>query len=224
MLATSMDSQSQSRSQPLSKSQSQSQSHRPPAGQLRAPSREETWRGGLVDDLERVILTEEQIQRRVAELGKQISEDYRGRDVLVVGVLCGSFPFIADLVRTMNLPLAIDFMAVSSYGNRTTSSGVVRILKDLNSSIAGRHVLLVEDIVDSGQTLSYLIDNLQTRRPASLEICTLLDKQEARTVDINTLYVGFDCPNEFVVGYGLDYAGQYRNLPYIGVLKPEIYQ
>ncbi len=219
MLATSMDSQRQSQSQPLSQRQSPSA-----AGPLRAPSREETWRGGLVDDLERVILSEAQIQRRVAELGRQISEDYRGRDLLVVGVLCGSFPFIADLVRTMNLPLAIDFMAVSSYGNRTTSSGVVRILKDLNSSIAGRHVLLVEDIVDSGQTLRYLIDNLQTRRPASLEICTLLDKQEARTVDINTLYVGFECPNEFVVGYGLDYAGRYRNLPYIGVLKPEIYQ
>ncbi|MCB9750084.1 MAG: hypoxanthine phosphoribosyltransferase [Myxococcales bacterium] len=187
-------------------------------------SHEETWRGGISEDIERVILSAQQIQRRVAELGQQIAEDYRGRDLLVVGVLCGSFPFIADLVRTMNLPLAIDFMAVSSYGNRTSSSGVVRILKDLNSSIAGRHVLLVEDIVDSGQTLRYLVDNLQTRRPASLEICTLLDKQEARTVDINTLYVGFDCPNEFVVGYGLDYAGSYRNLPYIGVLKPAIYQ
>ena len=182
------------------------------------------WVGGLSDDVERVLLTAEQIEARVAELGRRISVDYRGRDLLVVGILCGSFPFIADLVRHVNLPLAIDFMAVSSYGDRTSSSGVVRILKDLGTPITGRHVLLVEDIVDSGQTLRYLIDNLGTRRPASLEICTLLDKQEARVVDTETLYVGFDCPNEFVVGYGLDYAGSYRNLPYIGVLKPAIYQ
>jgi hypoxanthine phosphoribosyltransferase len=184
----------------------------------------EIWTGGLTDDLSRIILSREQLQTRVTELGRQICADYSRRDVLVVGILCGSFPFIADLVRAMNIPLSIDFMAVSSYGDRTSSSGVVRILKDLNAPIAGRHVLIVEDIIDSGQTLRYLIDNLETRRPASLEICTLLDKQEARTVDISTLYVGFDCPNEFVVGYGLDYAGHYRNLPYIGVLKPEIYQ
>jgi len=185
---------------------------------------DELWTGGLSNDIDRVLYSREQLAGRVLELGAQLATDYRDRDVLVVGILCGSFPFIADLVRAMNIPLAIDFMAVSSYGDRTTSSGVVRILKDLGTTIAGRDVLLVEDIVDSGQTLRYLIDNLQTRKPASIEICTLLDKREARLVDIYTRYVGFVCPNEFVVGYGLDYAGRYRNLPYIGVLKPEIYR
>ncbi len=184
----------------------------------------EMWAGGLSDDIDHVLWSQKQLAARIEELGQVLTEHYRDRDVLVVGILCGSFPFIADLVREMNIPVAIDFMAVSSYGDRTTSSGVVRILKDLGTPIANRHVLLVEDIVDSGRTLRYLVDNLKTRHPASLEICTLLDKREARVVDIETRYIGFTCPDEFVVGYGLDYAGKYRNLPYIGVLKPEIYR
>jgi len=181
------------------------------------------WSGGLANDLSKVLLSEAEIQGRVAALGAQLAAEYAGRDLLVVGILSGSFPFIADLVRQINLPLAIDFISVSSYGDRTRSSGVVRMLKDLNHSIAGRDVLLVEDIIDTGLTLSYLVENLKTRRPASLEICTLLDKREARVTATTARYVGFECPNEFVVGYGLDYRGLYRNLPFIGVLRPEIY-
>ncbi|MEZ4451477.1 MAG: hypoxanthine phosphoribosyltransferase [Nannocystaceae bacterium] len=179
-----------------------------------------TGHGG---DISRVLLSEAAIQDRIAALGAQIAGDYRGRDLLVVGVLSGSFLFIADLVRRIELPMAIDFISVSSYGDRTRSSGEVRMLKDLNQPITGRDVLLIEDIIDTGLTLSYLIDSLRTRHPASLEIATLLDKKEARVVKIDTAYVGFTCPNEFVVGYGLDYRGRYRNLPYIGVLRPEIY-
>ncbi len=184
----------------------------------------DVWRGGLSQDLSEVLLSEAQIQGRVAELGRTLSADYVEKDPLLVGILSGSFLFIADLVRSMNLPLAIDFMAVSSYGDRTSTSGVVRILKDLNSSIAGRHVILVEDIVDTGLTLDYLYKNLQTRNPASLKVCALLDKKEARVRDVEVAYVGFHCPNEFVVGYGLDYRGRYRNLPFIGVLRPEVYR
>ena len=193
---------------------------------LRAMSQadNEVWRGGLVDDLSQTLLSEAKIGARVLELGRQLASDYAGKDPLLVGILSGSFPFIADLVRAMNLALEVDFMAVSSYGDRTSSSGVVRILKDLNSSIAGRHVILVEDIVDTGLTLDYLYKNLQTRHPASLKVCSLLDKREARKRDVEVAYVGFHCPNEFVVGYGLDYRGRYRNLPFIGVLKPEIYR
>ncbi len=187
-------------------------------------SYKEVWTGGLVDDLSHTLLDEAQIQERVLALGCQLTADYAGKDPLLVGILSGSFPFIADLVRAMNLPLAVDFMAVSSYGDRTSSSGVVRILKDLNSSIAGRHVIIVEDIVDTGLTLDYLYQNLQTRHPASLKVCALLDKREARKRDVEVAYVGFPCPNEFVVGYGLDYGGRYRNLPFIGVLKPEVYR
>lgn len=183
----------------------------------------ETWTGGLTNDLSRILLSEAQIHERIAELGRILSTEYEGKNPLLVGILSGSFLFIADLVRHMNIPLAIDFMAVSSYGDRTTSSGVVRILKDLNSSISGRHVLLVEDIVDSGLTLDYLCKNLRTRQPASLEICSLLDKVEARKRKLDVRHVGFTCPNEFVVGYGLDYRGRYRNLPFIGVLRPEVY-
>lgn len=189
---------------------------------MTAPT-DDMWTGGIADDISRTILSAEEIAKRTAELGARITADYRGRDLLVVGVLSGSFLFIADLVRQVNLPLALDFISVSSYGDRTRSSGVVRMLKDLNQSIAGRDVLLVEDIIDTGLTLSYLIDNLRTRQPASLEVATLLDKTEARVSKIDTRYVGFECPNEFVVGYGLDYQGRYRNLPYIGVLKPEVY-
>jgi hypoxanthine phosphoribosyltransferase len=184
----------------------------------------DVWTGGLVDDLSKTLLSEAQIQQRVAELGRQLQTDYADKDPLLVGILSGSFPFIADLVRAVNLPLAVDFMAVSSYGDRTSSSGVVRILKDLNSSIAGRHVIIIEDIVDTGLTLDYLVQNLQTRHPASLKVCALLDKKEARKREVEVAYVGFPCPNEFVVGYGLDYRNRYRNLPFIGVLRPEVYQ
>jgi hypoxanthine phosphoribosyltransferase len=184
----------------------------------------DVWSGGLTNDISRVLLSEGQIAARVGELGRQLTADYMEKDPLLVGILSGSFPFIADLVRAMNLALEVDFMAVSSYGDRTTSSGVVRILKDLNSSIAGRHVVVVEDIVDTGLTLDYLVENLQTRHPASLKVCALLDKREARKREVAVEYIGFHCPNEFVVGYGLDYRGRYRNLPSIGVLKPEVYR
>jgi hypoxanthine phosphoribosyltransferase len=182
------------------------------------------WNGGLTADLSRILLTEGEIKARTQALGRQIAADYAGKDPLMVGILSGSFLFIADLVRAMNLHIGVDFMAVSSYGDRTTSSGVVRILKDLNSSIAGRDVILVEDIVDSGLTLDYLVQNLRTRHPASLRVAALLDKQEARQRAVELAYVGFECPNEFVVGYGLDYGGRYRNLPFIGVLRPEVYR
>lgn len=173
--------------------------------------------------IEEVLFSQEVIAAKVQELAGQIAADYAERRPLVVGILNGCFPFIADLVRAMDLPLEVDFMAVSSYGGSTRSSGVVRTLKDLDTSIEGRHVLLVEDIVDTGLTLRYLFDNLMTRHPASVKVCALLDKAEARTEEIDVAYTGFACPGRFVVGYGLDYAGLYRNLPYIGVLKPEVY-
>lgn len=177
----------------------------------------------LTEDLKSILLDEETIRRRVAELGQIIDDEYRGRDVLLVSVLKGSIVFMADLVRAITIPHEVDFMATSSYGNDTSSSGVVRILKDLNVSIEGRNVILVEDIIDSGNTLSYLARILQERRPATLRIMTLLDKPERREVPIHVDWIGFSIPNEFVVGYGLDYAEIYRNLPYIGVLKPDIY-
>lgn len=183
----------------------------------------EPWNGGLTNDLSRILLSAADIKARTAELGRQLAADYAGKDPLLVGILSGSVLFLADLVREMNVQLGLDFMAVSSYGGRTTSSGVVRILKDLNSSIGGRDVVLVEDIVDTGLTLDYLLENLQTRHPASIKVCTLLDKKEARKRAVDLAYVGFECPNEFVVGYGLDYDGRYRNLPFIGVLRPEVY-
>jgi hypoxanthine phosphoribosyltransferase len=181
----------------------------------------ENWKSGITDDIEKILFSDLEIQAKVEELGKEIRADYDGRRVLMVGILNGCFPFMADLVRGVNSQLEVDFMSVSSYGGETQSSGVVRILKDLNESIEGRHVLLVEDIIDTGLTARYLLDNLQTRHPASVEICSLLDKREARTEEVPIKYVGFECPDEFVVGYGLDYMGLYRNLPFIGVLKPE---
>jgi hypoxanthine phosphoribosyltransferase len=176
--------------------------------------------GGAIQE---VLFSREVIAAKVEDLAAAIATDYAEKRPLVVGILNGCFPFIADLVRSMDLPLEVDFMAVSSYGGSTRSSGVVRTLKDLNTSIEGRHVLLVEDIVDTGLTLRYLFDNLMTRHPASLRVCALLDKAEARSEDIEVAYTGFACPDRFVVGYGLDYDGLYRNLPYIGVLKPEVY-
>ncbi|MGQ3382816.1 hypoxanthine phosphoribosyltransferase [Glutamicibacter sp. TV12E] len=175
-------------------------------------------------DLAHVLYTKEEIQARVAELAAQIDKDYEGRDILVVGVLKGAVMIMADLVRALNSHLTMDWMAVSSYGSGTQSSGVVRILKDLDSDLMGKHVLIVEDIIDSGLTLSWLKSNLESRGPASVEICTLLRKPEAAKVEIDVKYVGMDIPNEFVVGYGLDYAEKYRNLDCVGTLAPHIYQ
>ena len=178
----------------------------------------------LADDVEEVLLDEEAIARRVAELGRAISKDYRDLDPVLVGVLKGGVLFLADLLRRITVPVTVDFMAISSYGTGTQSSGVVRILKDLDLSVAGRHVLLVEDIVDTGLTLRYLLDNLASRRPASVRACVLLDKSERRVVDVPLAYVGFRIPDQFVVGYGLDFAERYRNLPFIGVLSPAALQ
>lgn len=173
----------------------------------------------MSDRIAKVLFTEEQIQDRLAELGEEITHDYQGQEILVIGILKGSVVFLADLIRQIKIPLKIDFMAVSSYGKSTHSSGVVRILKDLDTEIEGRHILIIEDIVDTGLTLSYLIENLLSRKPASLKICTFLDKPERRLTHIVPNYNGYDIPDEFVVGYGLDYNEKYRNLPYIGVVE-----
>jgi len=177
----------------------------------------------LDQDVERVLIDQTQLKGRLAELGAAITDAYAGEDLLLVAVLKGSVLFLADLIRQIAIPHEIDFMATSSYGAGTQSSGIVRILKDLNKPIEGRHVLLVEDIIDSGHTLSYLLGLLTARNPASLRIVTLLDKPDRREVDIDVAWTGFSIPNEFVIGYGLDYDERYRNLPYIGVLKPEVY-
>jgi hypoxanthine phosphoribosyltransferase len=174
-------------------------------------------------DLDHIVLTEDEIQRRVAELGEEISRDYGEESILLIAVLRGAALFVADLARTITSPIEIDFMAVSSYGSSTESSGVVRIIKDLEELIEGRNVLVVEDIIDTGLTLKYLLKNLASRKPKTLEIVSLLYKKDKQRVPISCKYVGFDVPDEFVVGYGLDYAENYRNLPYIGVLRPEIY-
>jgi len=169
-----------------------------------------------------VLIDEPTLQARIAELGAEISADYAGRDLLMVGVLKGAVFFMADLMRELTVTCEIDFMAISSYGAATDSSGVVRILKDLDINIAGRDVLVVEDIIDSGLTLSYLMRNLRARRPASLEICALLTKPDRRRIDVPVRYVGFEIPNRFVIGYGLDFAERYRNLPYVGILRDEL--
>ena len=175
-------------------------------------------------DIGEILLTEDQIQTRVAELGAQISNDMAGRQLTLVSVLKGSLPFMADLMRAISLPLRIDLMEVSSYGGATTeSSGLVRILKDLSSSIEGEDILIVEDIIDTGLTLNYLIRYLRGKAPSSLRICTLLDKPARRLVDIPVDYVGFTIPDQFVVGYGLDYREYYRNLRFVGLLRPEVY-
>jgi hypoxanthine phosphoribosyltransferase len=177
----------------------------------------------LHQDIAKVLVDEVTIRKRIRELGDVINREYARKDLLLVSVLKGSIIFMADLIRAITIPHEIDFMATSSYGAGTSSSGVVRILKDLNNSIEGRNVVVVEDIIDSGHTLSYLLRILQERRPASLRIMTLLDKPERREVAIHVDWVGFSIPNEFVVGYGLDYDEIYRNLPFIGVLKPSVY-
>src|SRR5215813_10286052 len=176
------------------------------------------------DDIDKILIPADAIQAKVHEIGEHLAKDYKPLgDLLLVGVLKGCMMFMVDLARAIPMPLAIDFIATSSYGHSTESSGVVRLLKDLDTDIADRHVLIVEDIIDSGLTLDYLKSQLQRRNPASLRICSLLNKPERRIADVPVDYLGFDIPNEFVVGYGLDYGDRYRNLPYIGVLKQEIY-
>jgi hypoxanthine phosphoribosyltransferase len=174
-------------------------------------------------DIEAVVVTADEIKDKIAELAKEIDADYAGREPLLVGVLKGAAMFMSDLARALERPSTMEFMAVSSYGSSTTSSGVVRILKDLDRDIAGQHVLIVEDIIDTGLTLSWLLRNLASRQPASIEVVALLRKPDAVKVEVPVRYVGFDIPNEFVVGYGLDYAEKYRDLPYIGRLRPSIY-
>jgi len=183
----------------------------------------EPFADGYDEDIGRVLVTREQLQAKLRELGGQITGDYQDRDLLLVAVLKGAFMVMADLARHIHLPVDFDFMAVASYGAATQTSGVVRILKDLDRDIEGRHVLLVEDIVDSGLTLNYLLKNLRGRRPATLEVCALLQKKGIQRVALDLRYVGFEIPPDFVVGYGLDYAEKFRNLPYIATLKPEAY-
>ncbi len=175
------------------------------------------------DDLVKVLITEDQIERRLAEIAVEIERDYDGKELLLVGVLRGAVMVMADLSRQLSRHVEMDWMAISSYGSGTASSGVVRILKDLDTDITGRHVLVVEDIIDTGLTLSWLVSNLQSRGPKSVEICTLLRKPEAQRMRVSVRYVGFDIPNEFVIGYGLDYAEKYRNLRDIGTLAPHVY-
>ncbi|KUO70947.1 MAG: hypoxanthine phosphoribosyltransferase [Clostridia bacterium BRH_c25] len=174
-------------------------------------------------DIKNILISEEEIAKRVKELGKQLTEVYEGRELLIVGILKGCMLFLSDLVRSIDLPLTMDFMVVSSYGNTTKSSGVVRIIKDLEREIEGKDVLIVEDIVDTGLTLSYLIENFKTRNPKSVKVCSLLDKPDRRMAKVDIEYIGFTIPDEFVVGYGLDYSEVYRNLPFVCVLKPEVY-
>ena len=174
-------------------------------------------------DILEVLITEEQIRQKVAELGAQISQDYEGKSPIVVGVLVGAVVFLADLLRKITVPVSVDFVATSSYGSDTKSSGVVRILKDLDQSVESRHVLIVEDIIDTGLTLNYLVENLRSRSVASLKVCTLLDKPSRRKVPVTVDYNGFTIEDKYVVGYGLDFDQKYRNLPYVGVLRPEIY-
>ena len=179
---------------------------------------------GIQDkDMERILFTEEQLKQRVKEMGAQITADYQGKEPLLVSVLRGSYIFMADLTRSIDLPCRVDFMAVSSYGNGTSSSGQVQITKDLSENIEGRDVIVVEDILDSGNTLYYLLQILEARKPASIRLCTLLNKPDRRVKEVEVAYSGFDIPDAFVVGYGLDYAEQYRNLPYIGILSPAVY-
>ncbi|MCD7769748.1 MAG: hypoxanthine phosphoribosyltransferase [Oscillospiraceae bacterium] len=175
------------------------------------------------EDLETIFASEEELQERVRALGAQITRDYQGKTPLFVGVLKGCFIFMADLVRACDVMCTVDFMVVSSYGDGTTSTGAVKIVKDLSENIEGKDIIIVEDILDSGNTLSYLKSYMEARKPASIRIVTLMDKPDRRTADVTADYVGFEIPDAFVVGYGLDYQQKYRNLPYIGVLKPEIY-
>ena len=175
-------------------------------------------------DVAEILIGTEELQAKIAELGRQISEDYQGRNPLLICLLRGAVVFLSDLIRAIDIPLEMDFMAISSYGDSIESSGVVRLIMDLKSNITGRNVLIVEDIVDTGRTLAYMLDNLQTRRPTDIKVCALLSKPSRREVQVDLNYLGFEIPDKFVVGYGLDYAENYRNLPFIGVLKPELYK
>lgn len=179
--------------------------------------------GIMHQDIEEILVSEDRLKQKIKQLGEQISRDYQGLNPLCIGILKGAVPFLSDLVRQIQIPIELDFMSVSSYGKSASSSGVVRILKDLDTSIIGRHVLVVEDIVDTGLTLSYLVELLQGRSPASVKTVVLLDKKSCRVVDFEADYRGFEVPDKFAVGYGMDYAERYRNLPYIGVLKKEVY-
>ncbi|MGC9336054.1 MAG: hypoxanthine phosphoribosyltransferase, partial [Anaerolineae bacterium] len=176
----------------------------------------------MQDDIAEILVSEEQIQAKVAELGRRISEDYAGEELLLIGLLRGAIVFLSDLMRDIDIPVRLDFIGISSYG-ASTESGAVRLVMDLETDISGRQVLIVEDIVDTGKTLSYLMENLKARQPASLRVCALLDKPERRQVPITVDYVGFEIPDKFVVGYGLDFAEGYRNLPFVGVLKEHLY-
>lgn len=178
----------------------------------------------MLEDIERVLFTERQIAVIVERIGKEITRDYRGKNLLLVSVLKGSVVFMADLMRSIDIPARIDFMATSSYGSGTKTSGVVKIIKDLDIDLEGYDIVLVEDILDSGKTLSYLMELLQSRNPKSIRICTLFDKPERREVEIEATYIGTKIPDAFIVGYGLDYDEKYRNLPFVGVLKPQVYQ
>jgi hypoxanthine phosphoribosyltransferase len=175
------------------------------------------------DDVAEILVTAQQIAAKIADLGARIAADYQGKDLVLVSILKGALPFLADLMRATQIPLALDFLEVSSYGAETETSGVVRILKDLAQPIEGRDVLVVEDILDTGHTLSYVLEHLRGQRPSSLRLCVLLDKPARRVIPVEIDYRGFEIPDKFVVGYGLDYAERYRNLPFVGVLKPEVY-
>ncbi len=178
---------------------------------------------GLLDDVDEILIPESALQSRVRELGQAISGDYEGKEPLLVGILTGAFLFLADLLRHITIPCQVDFMATSSYGVGTESSGIVRILKDLDQTIEGRHVLIVDDIIDTGLTMDYMLETLKARYPASLRVCALLDKLPRRRREVRIDYRGFEIPDKFVVGYGLDFAGRYRNVPFVCVLKPQIY-
>ncbi len=177
-----------------------------------------------MDVVDRVLVSQEEIQQAVSRLGKQITQDYQGKDLFVIGVLKGGFVFMADLVRAINLPLQLDFIAVSSYGSSTKTSGVVRMIKDIDKPLDGKHLLIVEDIIDSGVTLKYLKEMFATRGPLSIKVCTIFDKPSRRKVDLKGDYVGVEIPDEYVIGYGLDYAGSYRNLPDLCVLRRDVYE
>lgn len=178
---------------------------------------------GLLDDVDEILIPESALQSRVRELGQAISSDYEGKEPLLVGIMTGAFLFLADLLRHVTIPCQVDFMAISSYGVATESSGIVRILKDLDQTIEGRHVLIVDDIIDTGLTMDYLLETLKARYPASLRVCALLDKVPRRRREVRIDYRGFEIPDKFVVGYGLDFAGRYRNVPFVCVLKPQVY-
>lgn len=176
------------------------------------------------EDIQEILFSEEALSEKIKEIAGRINKDYNGKDLLIVGILKGSVVFAAELIKNISIPCEIDFMAVSSYGNSTESSGVVRILKDLDHSIEGKDILLVEDIVDSGVTLGYLLKYLKARKANSIEIVSLLNKSARRKIELDVKYIGFEVPDEFIVGYGIDYAEKYRNLPFIGILKPEVYE